>query len=131
MKAKLEKQMKTLEKFENKAATKDKPEPRARASRAAVNDALRAVRTERLRTILELLAHGYDSKQMAQMLGLAIKTVESYRSFLLTELGARNTAHAVYLAMQSGRLEFHELTSDVGVHRPKKKREGDKPNDAC
>ncbi len=60
--------------------------------------------TERERQVLNLLAEGATSKELAQQLGLSTKTVENHRSRILEKLGVANTAAAINLAAQHGLL---------------------------
>lgn len=60
--------------------------------------------SDRERQILNLLAEGSTSKEVAQRLGLSAKTVENHRARILEKLGASNTAAAIGLAAQAGLL---------------------------
>ena len=61
-----------------------------------------ALLTERERELLALLAEGATSKEIAQRLGLSVKTVENHRANILDKLGVANTAAAIGLAYQQG-----------------------------
>lgn len=54
--------------------------------------------TTREKEVLEAMANGQQSKQIAWGLGLSIRTVEMHRSNLLTKLSARNASQAVAVA---------------------------------
>jgi two-component system response regulator NreC len=54
--------------------------------------------------VLELVAQGYTNQQIADQLGLSVKTVETYRSRLIEKLGLRNRAELVRFAMDTGLL---------------------------
>ena len=56
--------------------------------------------TERERQVLCLLAAGTTSKEIAQRLGLSLKTVDNHRTHILRKLGVTNTAAAVALGYQ-------------------------------
>lgn len=58
----------------------------------------------REREILDELAAGSTSKEIARRLGLSAKTVENHRARILEKLGAANVAGAVNIAAQSGLL---------------------------
>jgi DNA-binding NarL/FixJ family response regulator len=60
--------------------------------------------TDRERQVLNFLAGGATSKELAQRLGLSTKTVENHRSRILEKLGVANTAAAINLAAQRGLL---------------------------
>ncbi|HEU5330223.1 MAG TPA: response regulator transcription factor [Thermomicrobiales bacterium] len=60
--------------------------------------------TERERQVLNLLAEGSTSKELAQRLGLSTKTIENHRARILEKLGVANTAAAIGLAAQHGLL---------------------------
>jgi DNA-binding NarL/FixJ family response regulator len=50
--------------------------------------------------IINHIAIGFTAKQIAKKIGLEYRTVEAYTSTLRKKLGAKNVAHAVYLACQ-------------------------------
>jgi two-component system response regulator FixJ len=61
-----------------------------------------ATLTERERELVELLAGGLSSKQIAARLGIALKTVENHRSHLLAKTRAVNVASLVRMKMMAG-----------------------------
>lgn len=56
----------------------------------------------REREVLDLVAQGYTNQQIADRLGLSVKTVETYRSRLVEKLGLRSRADLVRYALDSG-----------------------------
>lgn len=60
-------------------------------------DALRRL-TAREREILDRIAHGLQSKEIAWKLGISVRTVDLHRSNILSKLSARNTSQAVAIA---------------------------------
>ncbi len=56
----------------------------------------------REREVLDLIAQGYTNQQIADRLGLSIKTVETYRSRLVEKLGLHSRADLVRYAVDSG-----------------------------
>jgi two-component system, LuxR family, response regulator FixJ len=58
-----------------------------------------ATLTERERELLELLAQGLSSKQIAAEVGISLKTVENHRSHLLAKTRATNVASLVRMKM--------------------------------
>ena len=62
------------------------------------------VLSQREREVLELVAQGYTNQQIADRLGLSVKTVETYRSRLVEKLGLRSRADLVRYALDSGLL---------------------------
>jgi DNA-binding NarL/FixJ family response regulator len=64
----------------------------------AVKDSL----SEREREVLQLLAEGATSKEIAMALGLKPKTVENHRARILDKLGVTNSAAAVRAAVAAG-----------------------------
>ena len=52
--------------------------------------------------MLEQIAAGYRSKQIAWTLGLSEKTVKMHRSLLFPKLGADNIADVVRIAVEAG-----------------------------
>jgi FixJ family two-component response regulator len=74
----------------------------ARCNERAQIQALRdnfATLTERQTQLMEMLAQGMSSKQIAIALGISIKTVENHRSRLLAKTGAINVASLVRMKM--------------------------------
>lgn len=55
--------------------------------------------------VLRLVALGYTNKQAADEMGLSIKTVETYRSRLMSKLEVNNRAELVRYALERGMLE--------------------------
>jgi DNA-binding NarL/FixJ family response regulator len=58
--------------------------------------------TPRLRQVLELLAEGLVTKEIAQRLGLSARTVEKHRAELMQRLGIHSVAGLVRYAMRAG-----------------------------
>ena len=53
--------------------------------------------SQRMRQVLDALAEGQLSKELAEPLGLSVRTVELHRARMLDRLGVRTTAEAVRL----------------------------------
>lgn len=60
--------------------------------------------TEREREILTLVAAGMQGPEMAERLFLSTETVKSHVHSAMTKLGARTRAHAVAIALLTGRI---------------------------
>src|SRR6185295_17891572 len=58
--------------------------------------------SQREREVLELVAQGYTNQQIADHLGLSVKTVETYRARLVEKLGRQSRAELVRYALDSG-----------------------------
>lgn len=58
--------------------------------------------TARQAEILQLIAEGRLSKEIAHSLGISLKTVEFHRTRLMARLGARSAAELVRLAVEGG-----------------------------
>ena len=58
--------------------------------------------TGREREVLQLVAEGLTSKEIAAMLGVSIKTIETHRANLMTKLEIRKASSLVRVAMQEG-----------------------------
>jgi DNA-binding NarL/FixJ family response regulator len=56
----------------------------------------------RERQVLQLVAEGQSSKEIAVLLGLSVKTAESYRAHLMEKLGIHDTAGLVRYAIRHG-----------------------------
>jgi len=61
-----------------------------------------AALTSRQREILQLVAEGHSSKQIASMLNLSVKTVEAHRSQIMERLGVRDVTGLVRFAIRAG-----------------------------
>lgn len=61
-----------------------------------------AVLTPRQREILQLVAEGSSTKEIARVLDLAVKTVETHRAEIMTRLGIHNVAGLVRYAIRTG-----------------------------
>ena len=72
------------------------------SSRHAHAVALVKTLSPRQRQVLEQIAAGYRSKQIAWKLGLSEKTVKMHRSLLFPKLGADNIADVVRIAVEAG-----------------------------
>ncbi|WP_043765699.1 response regulator transcription factor [Algiphilus aromaticivorans] len=58
----------------------------------------------RQRQVLELLANGMTVREIAEVLGIGVKTVETHRARLMQQLGARSSHELLVMALQ-GRVE--------------------------
>jgi two-component system response regulator NreC len=58
--------------------------------------------SEREREVLRQVARGYTNRQIADEIGLSVKTVESYRARLMKKLGLKERADLVRLAIEMG-----------------------------
>jgi DNA-binding NarL/FixJ family response regulator len=56
----------------------------------------------RERQVLQLVAEGRASKEIAEILGLSVKTAESYRAHLMEKLNIHETANLVRYAIRQG-----------------------------
>lgn len=58
--------------------------------------------TSREREVLQLIAEGLSTKQIAFNLGLSVKTIETHRRQLMRKLKAKNIADLVKVAIKEG-----------------------------
>jgi two-component system, NarL family, response regulator NreC len=56
----------------------------------------------RERQVLQLVAEGKTSKEIAQLLGLSVMTAESYRTRIMEKLDIHDTAGLVRYAIRQG-----------------------------
>lgn len=77
---------------------------RRRSASASTAKGPSSVLSQREREVLELVAQGFTNQQIADRLGLSVKTVETYRSRLVEKLGLRSRADLVRYALDSGLL---------------------------
>jgi two-component system, NarL family, response regulator NreC len=61
--------------------------------------------TLRERQVLELIAEGKTTKELAQILGITAKTADSHRTRLMTKLGIHDTAGLVRYAIRQGLIQ--------------------------
>jgi DNA-binding NarL/FixJ family response regulator len=64
-----------------------------------------AMLTDREREILQLIAEGLSSKEIAGMLGVSLKTVDSHRSNLMEKLDIHKVSGLVRFAIRAGLVE--------------------------
>jgi FixJ family two-component response regulator len=84
-----------------KAAALDAPARRERADQQSASARLTTL-TEREREVLQLVSVGRRNKQIAEELGISIKTVEAHRAHAMEKMGATSIAEVVR-AMLSGK----------------------------
>jgi DNA-binding NarL/FixJ family response regulator len=63
---------------------------------------LQATLPERDREMIRLIADGLRSKEIASRLGLSVKSIETYRSRLMRNLGCKTTADLIRYAIREG-----------------------------
>ena len=61
-----------------------------------------AVLTGREREVLQLIAEGHSSKEIAGLLGVSLKTIESHRANLMEKLNIHKVSSLVRFAIRSG-----------------------------
>ena len=57
--------------------------------------------TRRQTEVLELMAAGFLNKQIAHLLGISLKTVETHRAQLIDILGVKSSTHAIRIAVEA------------------------------
>jgi two-component system response regulator NreC len=62
--------------------------------------------TDREREILKLIAEGYTTRRIAEMLVVSMKTVEGHRSNLMAKLDIHDRIGLVKYALQKGIITF-------------------------
>lgn len=70
----------------------------------ATDSRWRTLLTPRMRQLVQLIAEGRSNKEMAGLLKLSVKTIETHRTKLMSRIGAKNTAGIVVYALRSGLL---------------------------
>lgn len=58
--------------------------------------------TEREKEVLRLAALGYKNKEIAEQLGVRVKTVETHRANIMNKLALRNVAELIRYAIVKG-----------------------------
>jgi two-component system response regulator NreC len=80
------------------------PEPSAAPQVSGEAETALARLSARERQVLVLLAHGHTHAQMAEQLGISVKTVETHRARLSEKVGLKSRADLVRLALDAGLL---------------------------
>jgi len=65
--------------------------------------------TERQREILKLIGEGHSTKEMASMLNVSAKTVETHRAQLMERLNTRNIAGLVKIAVRCDLVDLEHI----------------------
>ncbi len=84
------------------AVTAEVIEGYLKASRPEPGEAAYEGLTDRERVVLKLIAEGQTSKEIAQALGISLKTVITHRTNLMQKLGLHNRAALVKYAVRLG-----------------------------
>ena len=71
--------------------------------------------TPRERTVVALLARGMQTKQVARVLGVSIKTADTHIQHAYRKMGVSTRAGAALFAMQHGILASGELPIEPGA----------------
>jgi DNA-binding NarL/FixJ family response regulator len=85
-----------------------RPTPKAAAPRLTV----------RQRQILKMIAEGNSTREMAAMLHLSVKTIESHRAKLMDHLGIRDVAGLVVYAIRSGVIDLDRDARAYSSNKP-------------
>jgi DNA-binding NarL/FixJ family response regulator len=67
--------------------------------------------TTRQREVVQLIGEGYSSKQMADLLGLSVKTVEKHRQAVMATLDLHKIAALTHYAIAQGMIETRAVAS--------------------
>lgn len=68
--------------------------------------------SKREKEVVQFVAKGYKSKEVAEALGIKVKTVETHRANIMNKLALRNVAQLVIYAIQKGLLSVEERKAD-------------------
>jgi two-component system, NarL family, response regulator NreC len=79
---------------------------RAPAQAARRSDTAPPMLTDREQEVVALIAEGYRTREMAQMLSLSHKTIERHRTNLMRKLGVRSATGVVAYAITHGYVGF-------------------------
>jgi DNA-binding NarL/FixJ family response regulator len=78
--------------------------------------------TSRQTEVLQLIAEGYATKQIAGLLSLSIKTVEKHRQDLMNTLSIHNIASLTRYAVSSGVVESNRVPNWAATSAPRATR---------
>lgn len=73
--------------------------------------------SKREKEVVQFVAKGYKSREVAEALGITVKTVETHRTNIMNKLALRNVAQLVIYAIQKGLLSVEDRKAD---RRPSK-----------
>jgi DNA-binding CsgD family transcriptional regulator len=73
--------------------------------------------------ILAMAAEGYSNKEIAENLGIKYQTVKNNLYRLTKKLGAKNTTHALLLAMDAGWISIDIVSDDMDEDLSPERRE--------
>lgn len=76
-------------------------------TRSSVEPSALAVLTPRQREILQLIAEGHSTKEIASLLDLSVKTIEAHRATLMDRLNIHDVPGLVRFAIRSGLISPH------------------------
>lgn len=78
------------------------PEAPPKRKRASRGERETGPLTDKQLDVLRSMSLGETNREIAQALGVSVKTVETHRAYALKKLGAKTTAHAIRLAFEAG-----------------------------
>lgn len=64
--------------------------------------------TKRETEIVRLVADGFKNREVAEQLGISIKTVETHRANIMNKLALRNLAELIRYAIQKGLVKLEK-----------------------
>jgi two-component system, NarL family, response regulator NreC len=64
--------------------------------------------TKREKEIVSLVAEGYKNREVAEKLGISVKTVETHRANIMNKLALRNLAQLIYYAIKTGMVNIEK-----------------------
>lgn len=83
------------------------------ADRVTGGDRMTDLLTARESEILRLIACGTPDEEIAELLHLSLKTVRNQHYAIKSEIGARNDAHLVWLAIGAGLVAIDHVRTDL------------------
>ena len=74
--------------------------------------------SKRQQEVLCLIAHGFSNDEISSKLNVSLETVKTHVGRILDRMGARNRAHAVFLACERGLVEGAPTSAAAGWNAP-------------
>jgi diguanylate cyclase (GGDEF)-like protein len=74
------------------------------ANRQCESDALKKLRPKE-REVLKLVAKGKSNKEVAGLLGMSVRTAETHRAHIMSELGVHSLADLIFFALRNNIIE--------------------------
>lgn len=73
--------------------------------------------TKREQEVICLVAEGFKNREVAEKLGIRVKTVETHRANIMNKLALRNVAQLIRYAIQKGLVKIDHEAFEEAIRR--------------